>query len=96
VASPEGSVPPSVERTTGGGTTSPVHPLARRERDPSGAESDLGTLTESPVRAVHVTIGRIEVRAVTPPASPEPKAASSRPSRALSLEDYLKQRVERR
>jgi hypothetical protein len=40
--------------------------------------------------AIHVTIGRVEVRAVMSPSAP-PKVAS-RAAPKLSLEDYLKQR----
>jgi hypothetical protein len=80
----------------------PVHPIAvtvrpaQRSRD----EQAVPTLPltpaprEGPPRAsapaVHVTIGRVEVRAIMPGvAAPEP-APSSTPR--LSLEDYLKQR----
>ncbi len=44
---------------------------------------------ESPAPVIRVTIGRVEVRAVTPPA-PAPRAPA-RPAPALSLDDYLKQ-----
>jgi hypothetical protein len=44
--------------------------------------------TSAPI--VHVTIGRVEVRAVQPPA-PAPKPAKSAPAK-LSLEDYLRER----
>jgi hypothetical protein len=44
---------------------------------------------------VHVSIGRIEVRAAQPPAAPEQRPA--RPSGPrLTLADYLKRREERR
>jgi len=44
---------------------------------------------ERPV--VHVTIGRIEVRAVTPPApAPEPRPAPGWTPPVLSLDEYLK------
>jgi hypothetical protein len=43
---------------------------------------------------VNVTIGRIEVRAVTP-AAPPPKRTAP-PAARLALEDYLKQRDEGR
>lgn len=41
-------------------------------------------------QAIHVTIGRLEIRAVTPPAA-QPRPQSSRGS-VVSLEDYLRQR----
>ncbi|MDX1546713.1 MAG: hypothetical protein R3247_06985 [Rhodothermales bacterium] len=45
---------------------------------------------------IRVRIGRVEVRAVSPPQrpAPPPRAAPRRP--ALSLDDYLKQRSEDR
>jgi hypothetical protein len=57
--------------------------LGRREKTLSGPSS-------SPP-AVRVTIGRVEVRAVQPPAPPPPSAPRGP---ALSLDDYLKQRSE--
>jgi hypothetical protein len=48
---------------------------------------------ESSAPTVRVAIGRIEVRAITPPPSPFPQqAAPARPAPTLSLDDYLKQR----
>ncbi len=49
------------------------------DRSPAGSEPD----------TIHVTIGRVEVKAVFPPAPPR-TAPPARPE--LSLEDYLKQR----
>jgi hypothetical protein len=46
-----------------------------------------------PAPSVRVTIGRIEVRAVLPPAPVAPQNRSSRP--ALTLEEYTKQRNRR-
>jgi hypothetical protein len=40
---------------------------------------------------IRVSIGRIDVRAVTPPASSAQRPAAVRPGPALSLDDYLKQ-----
>jgi hypothetical protein len=50
------------------------------------------TLRETPQQAptIRVTIGRIDVRAVTAPA--EPARETVRPQPRLSLDDYLKQR----
>lgn len=46
---------------------------------------------EQPAPTIRVTIGRIDVRAITPPApAPRTPPASAKP--ALSLDDYLKQR----
>ncbi len=41
---------------------------------------------------IQVTIGRIEVRAIMPPAPPAPRTKPARTGPTLSLEDYLKQR----
>jgi hypothetical protein len=46
--------------------------------------------------AIRVTIGRIDVRAVMPPAPPAPRSRPSRPGPTLSLKDYLQQRREGR
>lgn len=46
--------------------------------------------SSSEPRAIHVTIGRVEVRAIMAPTAP-PKAAAP-PTPKISLEDYLKQR----
>lgn len=40
---------------------------------------------------IKVTIGRIEVRAVTPPQAPQPQTSPPRQHPILSLDDYLKQ-----
>ena len=47
-----------------------------------------------PAPTIQVTIGRIEVRAITLPAPPAPRFKPARPGPALSLDDYLKQRNE--
>ena len=50
---------------------------------------------ESPAPTIRVDIGRIEVRAITPPppmSPPAQRTAPARPGTALSLDDYLKQR----
>lgn len=44
-----------------------------------------------PQPAIRVTIGRIEVRAVSPPV-PAPRSSTPRPAPALSLQEYLEQR----
>jgi hypothetical protein len=72
-------------------------PVAAR---PAGQTSRAEKRAEAAARAedggppvVRVTIGRVEVRAVTPPAqSPAGPAAKKRAAPTLSLEDYLKQR----
>lgn len=72
---------------------------APRERmlvDWPEAESSMRMPASRPPPIVRVTIGRIEVRAVTAPTTVAPREAPSKPSRNLSLDDYLRQRNERR
>ena len=74
-----------------------IHPHVRLP-DPATAATDAGRSSTpsvpaaAPVAAmppdVHITIGRVEIRAMTPPAPPR---ASSRPAPRVSLDDYLKQ-----
>ncbi len=80
--------------------------MAGRLRDSAGEETASGApAAQSPARldrasqeppektqTIRVTIGRIEVRAVTAPAPHEPRRAPERPAPQLSLADYLKQR----
>ncbi|MEM1053944.1 MAG: hypothetical protein AAGI52_00340 [Bacteroidota bacterium] len=42
-----------------------------------------------PVPTIHVTIGRVEVRAVTPP-PPTPRRQAERPAPVISLDEFLK------
>lgn len=68
---------------------SPRQPFTASPRaEPASAEPflDLPTRPASPIK---VTIGRIDVRAVTPPA---PQASSHRRSSTVSLDQFLKQR----
>jgi len=65
--------------------------LEREPREPGVAAPEL------PAPTIHVAIGRIEVRAVTPPPTlPARRATPVRPSPALSLDDYLERRNEGR
>lgn len=50
-------------------------------------------VTES---VVNITIGRVDVRAVTAPAASAPRAAAAPRNTAMSLDDYLRQREQRR
>jgi hypothetical protein len=70
-----------------------LRPGGHPERGPQ--EEDLRvSAPESPAPpTIRVSIGRIEVRAITPPpAPPVQPARSARPGPELSLDDYLKQR----
>jgi hypothetical protein len=62
------------------GGTPVAHLPARQDEPPEKTQT------------IRVTIGRIDVRAVTAPAPQEPRRAPARPAPQLSLADYLKQR----
>lgn len=66
-----------------------VVPASGRAADagPSSSES-----TERGAPAVHITIGRVEVRAVSEPAGGMPRAAARQKRAALSLDEYQRQR----
>ena len=69
-------------------TADPAETLRGRQADPNDVQSD-------PV--VHVSIGRIEIRAATPPSPPAPdRGLAVRPAPirrpALTLDDYLERR----
>jgi hypothetical protein len=63
--------------------------IGRRKPPKSSAVSGAQPSPNEPP-AIHVTIGRVEVRAVMPPSAPPKVASRSAPK--LSLKDYLKQR----
>jgi hypothetical protein len=67
-------------------------PVERADVEAQRSPSEgLGTTT-API--IHVTIGRIEVRAAPGAPAPARRAAKAPPSAPLSLSDYLKQRNE--
>jgi hypothetical protein len=67
----------------------PLHrPTPRARLD----ERVIETAAEEPPPSIHVTIGRVEVRAAAPP-PPEPLPAPSKPR--VSLDDYLRAQKER-
>jgi hypothetical protein len=80
---------PEAARGLGAGelVTAPVRPATRRRT----AEPAAPTRVASELPPVRVTIGRIEVRAVAPPAETPPRPAPRRPA-PLSLDEYLEQR----
>lgn len=80
-----------------------VHPKMRpsvssnRIEDVGYAAAQVSGISREMQQTVHVSIGRIEVRAMTPPASaPREHQRERRPAARLSLEEYLRQRNERR
>jgi len=98
--------PKSVTRAGRSGIETPSvtsAPMDRERRAPGTGLSEVGVRPEGGLRekrlasspetqspTVHVNIGRIEVRAVTPP--PAPPRRQVEPSAKLSLDDYLRQR----
>ncbi|MDQ3929215.1 MAG: hypothetical protein M3328_08720 [Chloroflexota bacterium] len=79
----------------------PVEPGAVRRRPEGHPEGDQReprlAAPEPSAPTIRVSIGRIEVRAVTPPPMlPERRDTPARPGPALSLDDYLKERNEGR
>ena len=70
-----------------------VRPRVSHYRDEKGLSDDSQQARAAePEQVVHVTIGRIEVRAVSP--QPQAKTTRSKPQPAQSLEEYLRQRAQ--
>jgi hypothetical protein len=64
--------------------------VATRRPSPDSSRAVIASASSNDAPAIHVTIGRVEVRAITapgPPRSPAPPAAPK-----ISLDDYLKRR----
>ncbi|HEY3268732.1 MAG TPA: hypothetical protein VGM37_17585 [Armatimonadota bacterium] len=78
--------------------TAPAAPSPRGALAVTPHRPDLTPRVEIPAPssspAVRVTIGRVEVRAVLPPAPPAPPAAPASVDTRLSLDEYLKTRGE--
>ena len=86
---PVRSAPPAAAPLVAPGVVRPQlnDELDRGPREPRMAEP------EPPAPTIRVAIGRIEVRAITPPPPPPTqRPAPAQPGPALSLDDYLKQR----
>jgi hypothetical protein len=71
----------------------PVRIVAQPHLVPA-VDPSMSTPAEAPPPApiIRVSIGRIDVRAIMPPAPPAPRPKAARPSTGLSLEAYLKAR----
>jgi len=65
-------------------------PVAPKPTEPGISAPEQSSST----RTIEVRIGRIEIKAVTPPREPAPVRPSVRKDPALSLDNYLKQRSE--
>ena len=71
----------------------PAHAaIPRISPAPSSPERARNSDNTASPRAIHITIGRIEVRAVHPPPAPLPQPRPAPASPKISLEEYLKQR----
>jgi hypothetical protein len=66
-----------------------IEVTSRQSRSAAWGAIDAPQLTSS-APTIHVTIGRIEVRATPPPVSVQPKSRPASP--LMSLDDYLRQR----
>jgi hypothetical protein len=77
---PTGAIMPDIESRPSAGQS----PIVNRQ-SPISCDAEARPM-------VKVTIGRVEVRAVTPPAPVPPRAAPPRARKTLSLDDYLGQR----
>ena len=70
-----------------------VAPLSVEENSRPVADQYSQSAREAQVPSVHISIGRIEVRAITQPA-PQPTPRPTRQQPRLGLDDYLRQRNE--
>ncbi len=94
----------AIEAEPGSGTraSQPLSPLPDRARivvqpqvatrrpSPDSSRAVVNSASASEPPAIHVTIGRVEVRAITAPAPPRSPAPPAPPK--ISLDEYLKQR----
>ncbi|HXH12000.1 MAG TPA: hypothetical protein VNP04_19825 [Alphaproteobacteria bacterium] len=70
----------------------PVRAVAQLQEG-ARRQSDMFTVGDSTTPlapVIRVSIGRVEVRAIMPPAAPAPRPKAARPGPGLSLEEYLK------
>jgi hypothetical protein len=64
--------------------------VATRRPSPDSSRAAVAAASANEPPAIHVTIGRVEVRAITAPAPPRSPAPPAAPK--ISLDDYLKRR----
>jgi hypothetical protein len=89
---------PLVPRTTARGDWMVPRPPPRDQLPQQSASIAHAPMDDADVHqapAVHVTIGRIDVRAITPPPSLRPARPHVSPRPSSSLDDYLKRRNSR-
>ena len=79
---------PSTSPTQNVGATRAV---ALKDSQAINQHAAAGTEDTSPTPTIHVTIGRIDVRAITPPSAPPTRPKPTRSGPTLSLEDYTRQ-----
>lgn len=80
-----------IEPTTSAPTAIVTRPYVRPHIEPAPAFPP--EAKQKPASTIQVTIGRIEVRATSPPGQPPQKKRSASP--VMSLEEYLRQRTKR-
>jgi len=69
-----------------------ARPLITPRIEPATQPPGRSAATPEPAPTIRVTIGRVEVRAITPPAPPVARPKPARTGPTLSLDDYLQQR----
>lgn len=84
------TISPLEPRPIQGAVAAPPHitPHIESATHPPGQSAAM----PEPTPTIRVTIGRIEVRAITPLAPPAPRPTRTKTGPVLSLDDYLKQR----
>ena len=73
-------------------TATPSRDRERQQTPPAVSRSAGPIAAAETPAAVHVTIGRVDVRAIVPPAAPRGRRHPTTPGPSLSLDEYLKQR----
>jgi hypothetical protein len=101
VASPAASAPPIASASGNTSRPAPVVPAPAAPRSPAGRAAIVPALSPQPVVArerteaqampvIRVSIGRVDVRAVTRPAAAAPRSSPAPQPAAASLEAYLR------
>lgn len=95
LAQDEQALPPHLttrDATTASPTKSRRADVAPIPASPTAARAPAVPAAQRDEQVVHVTIGRVEIRATVPSAAPAPRPAPVTP-RTLTLDDYLAQRT---
>lgn len=84
--------PPQRRQSTQGAVHVAILPQTRAATNAAVPRHEAANRMDSPAPAVHVTIGRVEVRALTPQAAPMQHISEKRVSQTQSLGEYLQER----